>query len=112
MVRNPGLTASFGANWHRAVPGGELDFSADYYYNDGFYYDAANQLEQESYTVLNARVTYSHESSNIDVSLFGSNLEDNKYFIYQFQTDFGVVGKLAQPASYGVSVKWVFDGAE
>lgn len=112
IVRNPELTASFGANWHAAVPGGELDFNVDYYYNDGFYYDAANQLEQEAYTVLNARMTYSHMRSNIDVSLFASNLENSQYFIYQFQTDFGVVGKLAQPVSYGLGVKWAFDAAE
>jgi len=112
IVRNPEVSASFGLNWHHAVPAGEINVSADYYFNDGFYYDAANQLEQEAYTMLNVRVTYSHTRSNIDVSLFGSNLEDTRYYIYQFQTDFGVVGKLAQPVSYGVSLKWEFDSAD
>ncbi|QQD17301.1 TonB-dependent receptor [Spongiibacter nanhainus] len=110
IVRNPELTATLGINWFTPLPGGELNIGLDYYYNDGFYYDAANQLEQKSYTVLNARATYSHDDSNIDVSLFGGNLENSKYYIYQFQTDFGVVGKLARPVSYGIRVNWEFGG--
>ena len=39
-------------------------------------------------------------------------LENSRYFIYQFQTDFGVVGKLAQPVSYGLGVKWAFNAGE
>ncbi|MEX1669913.1 TonB-dependent receptor [Zhongshania guokunii] len=112
IVRNPKLSATFGLNWNHPVPGGDLNVSADYYYNSGYYYDAANQLEQDAYTMLNARMTYAHKRSNIDVSIFASNLEDSEYFLYQFQTDFGVVGKLAQPVSYGVSAKWAFDTAD
>ncbi|NKI17537.1 TonB-dependent receptor [Spongiibacter sp. KMU-166] len=109
IVRNPELTATFGANWFKAVPGGELNIGLDYYYNDGYYFDAANQLEQDAYTVLNARLTYTHDDSNVDISLFGGNLEGSRYYIYQFQTDFGIVGKLAKPESYGIRVNWHYD---
>jgi iron complex outermembrane receptor protein len=109
IVRNPKVSATFGVNWHHPVPGGNINISADYYYSAKYYYDAANQLEQNAFTKLNARMSYSHDRSNIDVSIFGSNLENSEYYIYQFQTDFGVVGKLAQPVSYGVALNWRYD---
>lgn len=108
IVRNPKWTASFGANYSMEVPGGLLNLGADYYYNSGYWFDAQNSLEQPSYTLLNARVGYTYENWGLTLTVYGANLQNTRYYLYQFQTDLGIVGKLAQTRTYGFRLNWKF----
>ncbi len=58
-VRTPKRTAMIAADYRVAVPGGDLRFSASYYYNSGFAWDPDNRLRQPSYDVLNVSAGWS-----------------------------------------------------
>jgi iron complex outermembrane receptor protein len=64
------------------------------------YFDLANQLEQEAYSLLNARVGLS--SRRWELFLWGRNLEDKKYIDYAY--NFGAA-RLGNPRTYGISVR-------
>lgn len=108
VVRNPELTAVAGFAYSYPIGQGTLDIGADYYYNDGFFFDAQNSLEQDNYELINARLGYFYEPWNLSLAVFGANLQGSRYYIYQFQTDFSVVGKLAPPETYGMRLNWSF----
>ena len=67
------------------------------------YFDLANTIEQEAYSLLNARVGVSLKK--MDVFLWGRNLGRKKYIAYAY--DFGGV-HLGDPRTYGVTVSLRF----
>jgi iron complex outermembrane receptor protein len=63
------------------------------------YFDLANTIEQEAYSLLNARVGVNLK--RFDVFLWGRNLGQQKYIAFAY--DFGGV-HLGDPRTYGVTV--------
>jgi iron complex outermembrane receptor protein len=58
-----------------------------YNYTGEFYHDIGNAVEEKSYGLLNANVTYQPESARWDVSLTADNITDEDYAA--FRADFG-----------------------
>ncbi|WP_207431439.1 TonB-dependent receptor [Sabulibacter ruber] len=67
------------------------------------YFDLANQLSQEGYGLLNARVGV--QTRRLELFLWGRNLTDEKYIDYAY--NFGAA-RLGNPATYGVSIRGNF----
>ena len=72
-------------------------------------------LRQEPYGLLNARLTFGHSSEGLSLSVFGTNLTDEHYFVGGFDdadTPNPGLGfaflNMAPPREYGVSVQWRF----
>jgi iron complex outermembrane receptor protein len=92
---------------------GELRWRLDYSHKSEIHHDAANSLivVQDGYGVLNARLTFDSADGNWAVSLFGTNLTDERYLMGG--TDFlNVLGfaemQYARPREWGVSLKFNF----
>ncbi|ALI98018.1 TonB-dependent receptor [Rufibacter tibetensis] len=64
------------------------------------YFDVANQLTQEGFSTLNARVGV--QAKRYEVFFWGRNLTDDKYIDYAY--NFGAA-RLGNPATYGVSLR-------
>jgi len=71
------------------------------------YFDLANQLEQEAYSLFNARIGLS--TPRFDLFLWGSNLANKRYVAYAY--NFGAA-RLGNPATYGISVRANFNSSK
>jgi iron complex outermembrane receptor protein len=85
FVKVPKWMSHIAANYE-TQPGdiGTLLFRASYSWSDSYYTDVRNDpfLEQQSFGMLDASVSYINQEGNIKVSLFGKNLQDEEYFDY------------------------------
>lgn len=108
IVRNPPFSATAGFEYLVDTSSGTLTAGSDYYYNSGYFFDAENLLHQSHYYLVNAHLSYTYEPWKTMVSLYGNNLNRAKYYIFELQDDFGVVGRLASPTVYGVRLNWTF----
>jgi iron complex outermembrane receptor protein len=110
VVRTPKFSGSATLSQTIDVSSGSFEIGVDYYYNSGFYYlaqNSANSLE-DSYRIVNGRVSYLHAPWNLRVTVFGENLIDERYRLAQFHTDFGRADTLAPPVTAGLRLNWEF----
>lgn len=110
VVRTPKFSGSIGPSYSFEAGDGDVEVAADYYLNTGFFFSAQNTqvAKQDSYGILNARIAYLYRPWRTRLTLFGQNVTDSKYYLYQFENDFGTSGMLAAPAVYGVRLNWDF----
>ena len=59
-------------------PVGPFDLAADFYHNDGFFWDPANQLPQLTYSLYNASIGWKNLQERFGVRLWGKNLAGAK----------------------------------
>lgn len=67
------------------------------------YFDLANSIRQQSYSLFNSRIGIS--TNNFEIMLWGRNLADKKYISYAY--DFGAV-HLGDPRTYGITLRGMF----
>jgi len=110
IVRTPELTYTFGLNQSIPLGDGALEFGADLYYNDGFYFLPQNSdlYARESYTLYNARVSYIYDPWGVRLTVFGENITDTEYNEVVFVDDFGRNQSLNSPKVVGARVNWEF----
>lgn len=108
ISRVPKYTWSVGFNQALDAPGGMVELSADYIYNDGFFFLAQNSeaSHEPSYALLNARISYLLERWNLRITAFGDNLTDERYNASQFHIDFGRLDSQAPPRTFGLRLNW------
>ena len=89
---------------------GEIELGIDTYYNSGYFFSAQNTslLEQEQYQTYDARISYFYNPWGLQLTLFGENLTDERYFASAVHLDFGPGRSLAPPKQLGVRAKWTF----
>ena len=122
VARAPEWTAGLDLTWDVPIGGlGDLRSVAGIYYEDEnvFYYaiDGASpgfpggtpnpefNTIMQSYTLVNASVTYTHSSGLWYASLFGKNLTDERYRnSSQYVGGFWTFATYAEPLTYGVEV--------
>lgn len=72
-----------------------------------YYTDIQNQLEQPSYTLLNARLGVSYGKTSL--SIWGQNLANTTYLAFgTADTSFGVSVRTASPRTFGVTLNTKF----
>jgi iron complex outermembrane receptor protein len=108
IVRTPTVTLNSGLVYSVDLWRGVLEAAGDVYYNDGYFFDTQNIAEQPAYYLANVRAGYLYQPWNLRITGFGQNVNGAKRFLYKFVQDFGIVGKLAPPATYGVRIDWEF----
>lgn len=110
ITRSPKLSGSANLSYTWLVPGGNLETGVNYYYNDGFFYSAANieRFSQPSYSLIGANLSYLHERSNVRVSLIGDNLTDEFYTAGMLKLDFGAMASLGRDRSFKLKIDWTF----
>ena len=85
-----------------------VELGADIYHSSRFFYNANNTVSEDPYNLVSARVSYEYLPWQTRLTVFGSNLLDERYHVQQFETDFGVLKTLAPPRSIGARVNWEF----
>ncbi|HKY93386.1 MAG TPA: TonB-dependent receptor [Nevskiaceae bacterium] len=110
IVRSPPLTYSVGVNQRIPFGGSAIEIGADVYYNDGFYFLPQNEdlYARESYTLVNARVSYFYDPWGLQFTVFGENVTDEEYDEVIFVDDFGRNQVLNAPRVFGVRMNYTF----
>ncbi len=110
VVRTPRKSGSVSPSYSFELGDGSVEIATDVYFNSGFFFSAQNTevARQSSYHIINARLSYLYKPWDLRLTGFAQNLDDAKYFLYQFENDFGTSGMLAAPSVYGVRINWEF----
>ena len=114
LVNTPAWSGNFGVQYAWQVAGGgQVITRADLAYVDDHFKDALNfpQLHQDSYSLIDAYITYVSAGDNWEVSLFGKNLSDEKYIVSGFAnglTQGRVSANLGRPREWGLSLTYRF----
>ncbi|MFA7554621.1 MAG: TonB-dependent receptor [Spongiibacteraceae bacterium] len=110
LERVPEYTAFVAINYTREVLSGDMDVALTASYNDGYFWDAANasRLEQEAFTIVNADISWMPASESYKLSIFGTNLTDEDYYLFTRTSQFGDSASYAKPRSLGVGVEVSF----
>jgi len=85
LANSPKWAYSFGAQYSYDIPNmGQMTLRADYAWRDNVDFKRNNQPEfrADTYSLLNARITFSSEDDDWEISLYGQNLTNNKYATY------------------------------
>lgn len=109
-VRTPKISGNVGLSYAWSLGPGSLEIAADGYYNSGFYFSTQNtpQSKQGGYSLIGAHASYLFDPWGVRATLFGENLADTKYLVYDTDTDFGTLKLLGRPATYGLRLSWSF----
>jgi len=81
VERTPRLSGSFDINYGFGLLGGRMKLNADIYHTSSYWLDALHQLNDPAYTMLNLRATWTDPSGKFDVSVFGKNVNNAKYYV-------------------------------
>ncbi len=109
LPNTPEWTASASAEYTVPVPWGSLAFRVDYSHTDDLYNDAQNSpfLFQDAYDLWNTAIRYTSPTEAWEVSLFGTNLGDERY-ITSGDSNFGLgfhEANYNRPREFGVTVR-------
>ncbi|MBB34967.1 MAG: hypothetical protein CME88_02160 [Hirschia sp.] len=108
LVRAPEFT--FTANMVYVLPTSVGDFtsSINYYYDDGYFWDAANILAEPAYEIVNANVRWTSPDGGHWIKLWANNLLDEEYTSYGNSSGLGDYLSPAPPRTYGIKagVDW------
>lgn len=83
----PENTFSIGANFKHEFLGGNLNWFTVYNHTDEFYHDIDNLNEEDSYGILNGKVTYTAGSGRWDLAIAADNITEEDYAT--LRADFG-----------------------
>ena len=122
----PEWSANLLANYSWYLDGGsrvslQVDgsYQSEVYYTNGTVATVADptsyirnkEVGQDSYSIWNARVSWTDETESLELALWGKNLADKEYAAYMFElTDTVGADQVmrGQPRTYGVDVKYHF----
>lgn len=102
-AQTPKWTGYVGAVYDIPTKIGLWSLNVSAAYNNGFFWEEANQLREGSYTIVNAEVSWA-PSDTLKFRVFGRNLLDEKYSVFTTAEAFGYIASAAPPATWGVAV--------
>ena len=109
LNRSPDFTFNVGGTYSILLEsGGILRANANYYYNDGFFWEQTNRARQDSYGLLTAGISWLSPQEQYEVRISGNNLLDEEHGLYY---SIGATGESISPAApltYGVEFKYNF----
>lgn len=110
IVRTPNFSGLLGVSESFGIGQGSAEIAGDMYYNTGYFYEPDNSpgSRQPTYRVFNAHLSYLYDPWNLRLTVFGNNLNNEKYSAGVFQNDFGFLSYLSPPLMYGVKANWSF----
>jgi len=82
MPHSPETSGHISGKWSVPAGSGDFDFIATWTYSDSFFFDLANTFEQESYSTIDARISWANDTWG--VALAGQNLTDEEILAEQF----------------------------
>ncbi|HEY0801287.1 MAG TPA: TonB-dependent receptor [Steroidobacteraceae bacterium] len=103
-VHTPSFTLHLSADYVKPSEVGPFDFAADFYHNDGFFWDPANQVRQPTYSLYNMSIGWMNPPGRFGIRLWGRNLADAKYYSYAITQTLGEDFSPAPTRTYGVTI--------
>ena len=103
-VHTPSLTMHMSADYVKPTQVGSFDIAADFYHNDGFYWDPANQLRQPTYSLYNTSLGWMDRSERYGIRLWGKNLGGATYYSFAIASTLGHQFSPAAPRTYGFTI--------
>lgn len=105
VIRTPQLTANFSASYFLPVgSAGSLTLNGSVSYTDSFYWDLANEFEQEDYALIDASARFTTADEQWSLTLWGRNLGDEDYQVYHNPTQRYNAVAWGDPVTFGISV--------
>jgi iron complex outermembrane receptor protein len=109
MERAPRFTSNVRLDYR--VPlgtAGDLGLNASLYTSTKVYFDSIDRFSQGAYELLNLRGTYHSPSDRWSVSIFGTNVTNEKYRVEVLPGPFAIQQLYGEPASVGISGTFKF----
>lgn len=104
------FTATLGADYSWSLPVGTFRLAVGGYYNDGYYFEADNVMEQDSFLDLTANVRWTSSSGRYWIGAYGGNLSDERIIGYGTTQSNGThLLQWAAPLTYGITMGVSFD---
>lgn len=107
-ARSPELTFSAGFVHEATLSFGNLIVSANYFYSDEYFWEPSNRQMQDSYSVVNAQVTWEHPDNGFYIRGYANNLTDEEYSNFSLTSALGDFTTSAAPFTYGVKLGMSF----
>jgi iron complex outermembrane receptor protein len=104
MIRSPKFTANLMGAYRMDVAEGELNVSANYFYNSGFFWFPGAPIKEDSYGTLSAKIAWTDPSDRYTFSVWGQNLTDTSYFATTAANTGGFTGTPAEPREIGFGI--------
>jgi iron complex outermembrane receptor protein len=108
MQRSPEFTGNLGLQYETALSYGTLRLNGDYYYTSKFYFDPANQNEQDAYGLLNLSASWIDPGDAFTVSVYSKNVTDEEYRAQILPGAYAIQQTWGEPVTYGVSVSYKY----
>ncbi|MDB5445174.1 MAG: hypothetical protein JWQ97_491 [Phenylobacterium sp.] len=108
VIRSPKWTVNAGAQYRRALMGGEFDASANIFATAKYYWEPSDRLQQNSYMLLNGQLGWTTPDGHTRFSVWGKNLTDTTYFIVVGNSTSADYGAYAAPRTFGVQVAYTY----
>lgn len=106
MIRSPRWTAGLNLSYAIPISFGEIALTANYYYNDGFFWEPSNRLRQDAFSVVNAELALTTSDEAWRLKIFGRNLGDELYYSSVSEQALGDIATVQAPRTYGIGVDY------
>jgi iron complex outermembrane recepter protein len=110
LLRTPKLTVTFNPSYTTAVLNGELSFTPQLYYSSSYNYQVIDNLQQGSYFLLGADLSYRPKGSSLELSLWGKNLTNKAIISSVLVSTPAFAVRYAAPQEIGATVRYRFGG--
>jgi iron complex outermembrane receptor protein len=80
LSRAPKLTSTLSVSYTIHPGNQSVNFFANLYYTEKFYWDASNRIAQGAYALVNGRITWNIDNGPLSIEFWGRNLTDKKYY--------------------------------
>lgn len=107
MIRTPDFTAFVSGTFTQELPKGSLELTGTASYSDSFFWHVNNRLQQPSFVVVNAALTW-HIDDNVFLKIWGENLTNTRRQAYVREANVGDFASYSKPISYGASFGFDF----
>jgi outer membrane receptor protein involved in Fe transport len=84
----------------------QIRFSLDYQQKGRVYWDLNNRIQENTYGLLNSRVSFIHKTVQLD--LWGKNLTDSQYNAFLFESGSKAFAQAGKPLQFGISASVKF----
>ena len=102
---SPDFTFNLGATYDITLDNNSaFTIAANWNYNDGFILYPQPEVAQDSFSKVNASITWTSPAEMFYVKVYGTNLLDEDIISSESTNDFGQIGTYLPPETYGVTV--------
>ncbi len=108
VQRAPDFTGNITVNYERTFGFGTINLDGNYYYSSSFFFDVANQFEQDGFGILNLRAAWTDPSDHWTIAAFGKNVLNEEYLTQVLPGLVAIQQTFGEPATGGVTISYKY----